>query len=127
VELALNLVWVVIAALILIAGGARALSLSERRQSFVAFTALVCLVALLFPVISMSDDLNRGVLYVPGGKLKAGISPQRHLKTTIFALLLVPNLTPASWRELSVKPGCSLGLQTLSSSNLERRPPPEVF
>ena len=51
VELFLNLVWLVIAA-----GAAAALVLARERR-WIAITATICLVVLLFPIISITDDL----------------------------------------------------------------------
>jgi len=53
-ELLLNLIWVVLAAATLYAWGRR----RNHPQSRPHLIALVCLLALLFPVISATDDLN---------------------------------------------------------------------
>jgi hypothetical protein len=53
-ELILNLIWVVLAVSALCAWGWR----RSRPQSRPHLIALVCLLALLFPVISATDDLN---------------------------------------------------------------------
>ena len=125
-ELALNLVWVAIAALIAIAGGARALSLSERRQCFIAITALVCLAVLLFPVISMSDDLDGSHLYVPGGKFKSATSGVRAIHAVPVSPVAVTRVLRTSWRKPNCKSNGFLVFQGFTSSNLERRPPPHL-
>jgi hypothetical protein len=72
VETFLNAIWAVVCAGLLLAWHGHWLSQIRRRvhagavrQSFIS---LVCLLALLFPAISLSDDLHQDVLALPDTK-----------------------------------------------------------
>jgi len=70
VELTLNLVWLVISAVLLLLCGRReSASVAPRHRGLVVL-ALVCVICLLFPVISMTDDLNSSPALPEASKLK---------------------------------------------------------
>lgn len=60
-ELALNLAWLIVAGGMFVVFGVSAVRLpagsSSRRRRLTMFVALACVAVLLFPIISMSDDL----------------------------------------------------------------------
>jgi hypothetical protein len=58
-ETLLNLVWLAISAALLLICGSHIVR-AENRSRGMAAIALICLICLLFPVISMTDDLNSG-------------------------------------------------------------------
>jgi hypothetical protein len=75
VETLLNIVWLVVCTALICAWHTQWLSQIRRRvrtdavkQSFIG---LICLIALLFPAISLSDDLHQDVLALPDSKSSA--------------------------------------------------------
>jgi hypothetical protein len=62
VELTLNIVWAGIAATLLLFWAGRSsnprLSQADVRRTATALLALVCVICILFPIVSMTDDLN---------------------------------------------------------------------
>jgi len=61
-ETALNLVWFGVSAALLLIGSMHVMSAGKDRSRGMAAVAMICLICLLFPVISMTDDLNSGSL-----------------------------------------------------------------
>jgi hypothetical protein len=57
-ELILNLVWAGIAATLLLFWSRPCVTRAGARRSGIALLALLCVICILFPVISMTDDLN---------------------------------------------------------------------
>lgn len=122
-ELALNIAWLVVAATLLLLCGARALSFTEKRRRITAFIALACLIWLLFPVISITDDLNTGQSVFQATAVK---------KSTPAAGLIIALLSPsasisaplASWRETNLHAALSEIKQEFCGFDLSRRPPP---
>jgi len=123
VELALNIAWLVVAASLLLLCGARALSFTEKRRRITALIALACLIWLLFPVISITDDLNAGHSVFQATAVK---------KPTSAAGLIVALLSPsasigapaASWRETNLHAALCEIRQEFFGFDLSRRPPP---
>src|SRR5215472_1173999 len=74
VELALNLVWLVLATASFLLWGIPALSFPRRNSNFAAATALICILCFLFPVISISDDLNSNPALCETSKSKKSLS-----------------------------------------------------
>lgn len=122
-ELALNLAWLIVAATLLLLCGARALSFTEKRRRITALIALACLIWLLFPVISITDDLNAGQSVFQATAVK---------KPTSAGGLIVALLSPsasiaaplASWRETNLHADLSEIKQEFFGFDLSRRPPP---
>jgi len=123
VELALNIAWLIVAATLLLLCGARALSFTEKRRRITALIALACLIWLLFPVISITDDLNAGLSVFqatavkkptsPGGLTIALLSPSGSIAAPL-----------ASWRETNLHADLSEIKQEFFGFDLSRRPPP---
>lgn len=126
-ETALNFVWLGVSLALLVIGSVQVLHAGEDRSRGMAAVAMVCLICLLFPVISMTDDLNSGSLaLLEPNKVKRILSPA-HL-VSIALPLIVPQLllesrTPFSrlWEiEIFHHP------QELAAFHLSRRPPPAL-
>ncbi len=86
--------------------------------------AVVCLICLLFPVISMTDDLNcSGPALVESSKLKK-LTASAHVVLTVLSwpLLLAPQEN--QWAALDRMPEIGRPLQEVFVVNLTRRPPP---
>jgi len=121
VELALNLVWLVLALLSFVLWGAYALSMPRRDRDFSALIALICVAAFLFPVISMSDDLLSNPALCQTTKVKAGLADVA--KAGCFARV-IPILNQQPFRA-SAHPETYDASPELAWSSLDRRPPPQ--
>jgi hypothetical protein len=126
VELALNIAWLIVAAALLLLCVGRALSFSGKRQQITALVALSCLIWLLFPVISITDDLNSGQPVFAATSLKKLAQPA--IATGVLSRL--PVLFPASertgWREINLHADLSGIFQEYFTFDLSRRPPPQA-
>jgi hypothetical protein len=94
----------------------------------VACIALVCMVCLLFPVISMTDDLNSSLAMPEANKLKRLVDLTQSVHLFSFVLVLViyapQACTAAAFAlEHKIKPAD----QARSYFNLNRRPPPSIL
>jgi len=128
-ELLLNLVWVVLAVAALCAWGCRRGEAQSRSQ----LIAVICLMALLFPVISATDDLNamrsemedsspskRGLKQAVTGKTAWQQAIQN--PPALLASAFVPQ--PAGEAGRVVISTASLGFSVLSRSVQTNRAPP---
>jgi hypothetical protein len=121
VELALNLVWLVLALLSLVLWGAYALSSIPRRdRDFSALIALICVAAILFPIISMSDDLLSNPALCQTTKVKSGLADVAKVGCFVRA---VPMLNQQPFRA-NAHPETYDASPELAWSSLDRRPPP---
>lgn len=123
-ELALNIAWLIVAAALLLLCGARALSFTEKRRRITALIALACLIWLLFPVISITDDLNAGYSVFAGTAVKKP-SPVGVMALLPPTGLAIPERSKASWRETNLHADLSGITQEFFSFDLSRRPPPQ--
>jgi hypothetical protein len=121
VELALNLVWLVLALLSFVLWGAYALSSPRRDRHFSALIALVCVAAFLFPVISMSDDLLSNPALCQSTKVKVGLADIAKAGCFVRA---IPILTQQPFRA-NAHPESYDASPELAWSSLDRRPPPQ--
>ena len=123
-ELTLNLVWLAVSLALLVVCGQQVSRAGARPRCGVAAIALVCLVCLLFPVISATDDLHdSGPALLEPNKLKrlASSAP------AVIALLPWLALQPPQQSRLA-----SLGrpadvrllIEEALCFELNRRPPP---
>lgn len=126
-ELALNLVWLVLAVVSFLLWGIPALSNKRRSSNFAAFAALICILCFLFPVISISDDLNSSPALCETSKSKRSVSSDDSNGARLLSELALPS-----------HPGIAVGqmahlLAEAAPSpeqvwfNLDRRPPPQRF
>jgi hypothetical protein len=123
-ELALNLVWLAVSmALLLI--GCRQVSLAPAdRSRTIAAVALVCLVCLLFPVISATDDLHdTGPALLETNKLKR-LAPSSPAALTILPWLALRPPQENRQASLSQPADVTLPLLEVLPFHLHRRPPP---
>jgi len=128
-EFALNLVWLVLAATSLSLWGVYALRGEEKvgcnDLRWVSAIALVCILAVVFPVISMTDDLNSNPALCETNKLKKWIaaeSSEALLLASVVAEFVVPQ--PAAHYPARMKARVHFPLQELVWFTLDRRPPP---
>lgn len=126
-ELALNLVWLVLAAGLLISWGAHALSFPEKHRLATAALALACVICLLFPVISITDDLNSGATVFEARNLIKKWSVSIETPGALLpAMTSVSSGRHATWREVDWSAGVFLHSREFFYSNMSRRPPPPL-
>lgn len=125
-ELALNLIWLGVSTLLLLAGVAQVTHGADDRSATFAAIALVCLVCLLFPVISMTDDLNSGgPAIIEPGKLKNLVQSVPVVLTLLsWSALQAP--PEAGWLTRDRQPALLIPNQEFFSFDLSRRPPPQT-
>jgi hypothetical protein len=130
VELLLNLAWVLIACSAVLSWFAWRRSSNSTLVPELGRGLFVvgCILVLLFPVISITDDLAQTPVLAEGNKLqdvlKAPESPQLQLLVTAALVQpLSPSWKVKLWREAR---DADSSLQPLScwNSNIEKRPPP---
>ncbi|HEY6305426.1 MAG TPA: hypothetical protein VI488_03080 [Candidatus Angelobacter sp.] len=92
-----------------------------------AAVALVCLVCFLFPVISMTDDLNSsGPALLEPSKLKK-LMPSTQAVLTLLPWLALQKPQETSWPAPERQLDVSLPLQEVLTFSLSRRPPPALL
>jgi hypothetical protein len=119
-ELTLNLVWLILSASLIIAWRRQKITGNNRAVSAIA---LVCLMAFLFPVVSITDDLNSGALLAETAKQKRLLFAELAALVTAAFLALSAALfneryaLPTSNRPRALQPFVI---------HLKRRPPPAL-
>jgi hypothetical protein len=123
VELILNLAWLGISLAILTAGCLHVARAHQGWGQGATVIALVCLICLLFPVISATDDLNNaGPAMLETSKLKR-LLPSLQMAVALLPWLIVQPPLEDKWLALS-QPAPLLRLQEFFAFELHRRPPP---
>jgi hypothetical protein len=124
VEVLFNLAWLVLAATLVIFYCARAPSLAREHRRITGGIALVCALALLFPVISISDDLLWNPDLAESSGCKKWVAPIDLAKPTASARLSTPPAPSCSTLTAREEVAPKAPLAGTCSSNLNRRPPP---
>lgn len=93
---------------------------------------LTCILALLFPVISMSDDLSQAAVLAEGNKLQDVLkSPVSRQFVAIILLYTITALAAPVFRIAFDSPrshGLTLSLyDSFSAPGLAKRPPPRLL
>jgi hypothetical protein len=123
VELVLNLVWLGISFAVLTAGCLQVARAQQTWRRGATVIALVCLICLLFPVISATDDLNNaGPAMLEPSKLKR-LLPSLQMAVALLPWLIAQPPLEEKWLALH-QPKPLLALQESFSFELHRRPPP---
>jgi hypothetical protein len=122
-ETVLNLVWLLVSAVVMTVFGAHAARAGQDRSRGMAAIALVCLICLLFPVISMTDDLYSGPALLEPNKLKQLVQ-SAHCVLTLLPWNVLQAPQENNWAALDRQPDVGLPLQEAFSFSLSRRPPP---
>jgi hypothetical protein len=124
-ELALNFVWLILSALLIVfctIWGRPACN--SRGQRIVVAVALACLIAfLLFPVISMTDDLTSGAVVADTANYKHWF-PTAELWVLAAGLLIAFAAQSRTWADGSILAETPLPCRGAFSFSLSRRPPP---
>ncbi len=118
-ELALNLGWSVIsiAAFVFFVRRAK----DETQSLVIACVALACVVCLLFPVVSMTDDLNSSPAMPEATKFKRPLSSNQ---VVIHEFSFVVRPQERTWAVLALEQEQEPAQQELLSFDLNMRPPP---
>jgi hypothetical protein len=119
-ELALNLVWLILSAGLIIIWRRQKISGNDCAVSAIA---LICLIAFLFPIISITDDLNGGALLAETAKQKRVLFAELAALVTAAFLVLAAALFNERYALLTNKR--SRALQPFVV-HLRRRPPPAL-
>jgi hypothetical protein len=94
VELTLNIVWAGIAATLLLFWAGRAkprLAHGDVRRTATALLALACVICILFPIISMTDDLNASPAEPETAKSVLALLPHFLMISGSWALVYDPH------------------------------------
>jgi len=121
----LNITWLVLSlGLIAFAGTQKSSGKSRKRRVAVA-VALSCLIALLlFPVISMTDDLNSGVFLAEGTKFNHWVRSAELIALIATGLLIAFSAQRSTWADGSILAETAYASQEPFTVHLSRRPPP---
>ena len=131
-ELFLNAVWVVVSAMA-VAGLLRSRRSQFERKQFLHLGALLCAAVILFPSISVSDDIHsepfivedaRSIRHIAGAKAPGGGVPLLWLGTATLLLLLAHGLRQ-SWAAIDTS-NHFLQTSPLLRDLLGRAPPPAL-
>jgi hypothetical protein len=121
VELTLNLIWAGLAVALLLLW--RRLGFTDGKRAAVALLALICVICILFPVISMTDDLNASPADPETVKL-AVLTPS---PTADEPWILVHDAHASPFRyEIETQPDYQSPVHSFLSFLLTRRPPPQL-
>jgi len=125
-ELALNLAWLVLSLILVIlciAYGRPAFN--TRAQRIAVAVSLACLIAfLLFPMISMTDDLNSGAVLAETTNSKHWLPAIALFSLLGTGLLIAFSAQSSTWADGSILSELGDPSQQMLSFHMNRRPPP---
>lgn len=125
-ELALNIAWLILSALLVLfcsIWGRPAFN--SKGQRIVVAVALACLIAfLLFPVISMTDDLTSGAVAADTTNYKHWIPTAELWALLAAGLVIAFSAQSSAWADGSILAQSVVPSQEAFSFHLSRRPPP---
>jgi hypothetical protein len=127
VELVLNLAWLVLAATLLILYSARAPSSATEHPHLTSGLALLCIIALLFPVVSITDDLSCNPDLAESNTSKKWVTSTLLVKPLVTARHTSVPPRHSTLREIVREDDCRVSSYEFSCSNVNRRPPPLLF
>lgn len=120
-ELTLNLVWAGLAAVLLLLW--RRFGFTDGKRAVVALLALTCVICILFPVISMTDDLNAS----PADPETVKVAVLTHTLATDGPWILVHDPHASAFHhEVEMQPNYKPPVHSFLSFLLTRRPPPQL-
>lgn len=122
-ELALNLGWFVISTSTFLFFVRRFRAKNETQSLVIACVALACVVCLLFPVVSMTDDLNSSPAMPEATKFKRLFSSTQ-VAIHEFSFAACPQ--ERTWAVLALEQEQEPAQQELLSFDLHMRPPPAL-
>jgi hypothetical protein len=122
-ELILNIVWASIAATLLLFWSRPHLTRADARRSGIALLALLCVICILFPVVSMTDDLNASPAEPETVKSQLAMAAPFLLISGLWMLVYDPNASPFH-HEIATQEDFGPPSHAFLSFFLTRRPPP---
>jgi hypothetical protein len=125
VELALNLLWAGIAATLLGLWTAPGFAHKKKRGAGIALLALLCVICVLFPIVSMTDDLSASPADPETLKSKLGLQPHFPAGSGIWMLVYDPHQT-AFRHEVDLQSDSGPTAHSFIPFLLTRRPPPQA-
>jgi len=126
VELTLNIVWAGIAATLLLFWAGRSkprLAHADMRRAGSALLALVCVICILFPIVSMTDDLNARPAEPETAKSILALLPHFLMISGSWSLVYDPHAT-VFHHEVEGHEAFAPPAHAFLSFLLTRRPPP---
>lgn len=123
-ELALNIGWLAISLAAFVYFGRHALAKGDTQSVLIACIALICVTSLLFPIISMTDDLNSAVALPEATKFKRLLASSGQMVIHLFSLALIYAPPARTWSALALQREVRPIYRAFLSFNLSRRPPP---
>jgi len=127
-ELALNIVWLSLSALLVVfcsLWGRPAFN--SKRQRILVAVALACLIAfLLFPVISMTDDLTSGAVVADTANYKHWVPAAEMWALLAAGFVIAFSAQSSAWTDGSILADPGAPSREAFSFHLSRRPPPIV-
>ena len=135
-ELTLNIVWAGIAATLLLFWGrspGRSLGRSleprlagaDLRRSAIALLALLCVICILFPIVSMTDDLNASPAEPETAKSQLALLPNFLMTGGLWVLVYDPHASVLH-HEVEARETFTPPAHAFLSFLLTRRPPPSA-
>jgi len=125
VELALNLVWAALACALLVFWFAKASSFESRKHSALALLALVCVICIMFPVISMTDDLSTSPAEPENRQSLLAVQADFLLVGGPWILVYDPNES-CFCHQVEMQPDYRPPVHSYLSFLLTQRPPPQL-
>jgi hypothetical protein len=127
VELTLNIVWAGIAATLLLFWAGRSseprLAHLDARRTATALLALLCVICILFPIVSMTDDLNASPAEPETAKSKLALLPHFLMTSGLWTLVYDPHAS-VFHHEVEAQEAFAPPAHAFLSFLLTRRPPP---
>jgi hypothetical protein len=123
VELTLNIVWAGIAATLLLFWAAPTLARADARRSAIALLALLCVICILFPIVSITDDLNASPAEPETAKSQLALPPHFLMTSSLWTLVYDPHAS-VFCHEVEVQQVSGPPVHAFLSFFLTRRPPP---
>jgi UDP-N-acetylmuramyl pentapeptide phosphotransferase/UDP-N-acetylglucosamine-1-phosphate transferase len=136
-ELTLNIVWAGIAATLLLFWATRSswrslgrssepMARADARRTAIGLLALLCVICILFPIISMTDDLNTSPAEPETVKSRLALFPHFLMSSGSWMLVYDPNAS-AFRHQIEVQDDFGPPSHAFLSFFLTRRPPPLQF
>jgi|SRR6185312_14246902 len=123
-EFALNVMWAVISAAMLWMFIREASHRRLQRKDLLVAIAVVSIICLLFPVISITDDLNSAPLF---GEASRGNDWNAHHAYAALSFIATDIYSPVSAPHVSSRSINQSHLSDWGTYSLNRRPPPHVI
>jgi hypothetical protein len=122
-ELFLNIVWAGIAATLLLFWAGPRATRADARKSGIALLALLCVICILFPIVSMTDDLNASPAEPETVKSQLAMVTPFLMTSGLWTLVYDPNAFVFR-HEIEVQEDFGPPSHSVLSFFLTRRPPP---